>query len=66
MIDIFLLNAVDCGFDPMSGSNQTITLVFVASLIKRIIKKYEQKIVGSESGVRVEQGDYLWTVVLES
>jgi hypothetical protein len=50
----------------MSGLNQTITFVFVASLIKRIIKKYEQKIVGSESGVRVEQGDYLWTVVLES
>jgi hypothetical protein len=50
----------------MSGLNQTMTFVFVASLIKRIIKKYEQKIVGSESGVRVEQGDYLWTVVLES
>lgn len=66
MIGIFLLNAVDCGFDPMSGSNQTITLVFVASLIKGSIKEYEQRIVGSESGVRVEQGDYLWTVVAES
>jgi len=50
----------------MSGSNQIITLVFVASLIKRSIKEYEQRIVGSESGIRVEQGDYLWTVVPES
>jgi len=50
----------------MLGSNQTISLVFVGSLLKRTIKEYEQRIVGSESGVRVEQGDFLWTVVPES